>query len=135
MFLKHLQAAGLLSLQSRGGGGGEGEGEGDELRAVNRQHELFRTLADRVRVADPEEFRKSLQASARSEDRRSSGSGEGGGSSGDGVLSVVDLYKFPRPVRELLEKTDGLTVSVDGMYGECLSGSEVRERDFTCFLR
>jgi hypothetical protein len=134
-FLAHLQTAGLLQLGLRGGGGEEG-GKAEEVQAVQRQHDLFRTHAEAVKVADPEAFRAALAAVATSKMlSHLSGGGTGMGAASGGVVAVLDLYRFPRPLKEVLEAhpiqhteegAAGGRLEVVGEYGECLTGQEVQ---------
>lgn len=139
VFLNHLQSTGLLSLGLRGG---EEAGKTEEVRAVERQHELFRLHGEDVKVTDPEAFRASLAALATSKMLSYlSAGGAGGGAAAGGVVAVLDLYRFPRPLKEALEfpvsvlavegetegsdKVTGERLQVAGEFGECLTGPEV----------
>ena len=103
------------------------------VTSVQRAHDLFRT----VKVPDPEGFRANVTKPANATDggqddgddgkspffamgSSSSGSGAGGNSGKGGKITVVELFKFPKNLKDVFG-------SVRGQFGEHLRVSEVRD--------
>lgn len=125
-FLKHLQSYGLLTLVN------------DRIVSVNRQHEYFRDYKDHIRVENSEEFRMHVSVSSSNEHNASHPSKTV--SDPSSRLKIIDLFKFPRPIREVLvsvvrnggsnslkDLEDHLSwLMGEGPYGECMIHSEVQ---------
>jgi hypothetical protein len=120
-FLKHLQAIGLLSLIT------------DRVASVNRQHELFREFKDQLRVENSDEFRMHVTVLSGGGDHSNTSSANDPNSR----LKIIDLFKFPRPLREVLmavvrngqgeELEENLPwLMGEGSYGECMTHSQVQ---------
>jgi hypothetical protein len=105
----------------------------DRIATVSRQHDLFRLYKDHIRVENLDDFRAQITLS---------GGGGGGGehTSSEARLKIIDLVKFPRPLRDIfvtairnnpshheaIDLEDHLTWLVgEGPYGECMTHSEV----------
>jgi hypothetical protein len=87
--------------------------------SIQRVHELYKT----VRVEDPESYRDQVNELLSDSNISNSKSGRASSSC---QIKVVELYKFPKPAREIFGH-------VQGEYGEYLKISEVKYLN-TCYL-
>lgn len=125
--LKHFQTLRLLTLVAN-----------DRLGSINRQHELFREYKDQIKVDNVDEFKTNVfvASSTENNDKRTSTISSGNSHDNQNKLKIIDLFKFPRPIKEVFlteirnsidEDTlqDNNIFNGEGMYNECVTNSEV----------
>ncbi len=141
-FLKYLQTHGLLTLTL--------SGHEDRLVAINRQHQYFLEHKEQIKVPDVEEFKAQMQLSTGDHSHTGKKDDHSGTThSKDSKLKVLDLFKMPRPLKEVFlsvlrnleinqSTEEGTTPTLscllgEGIYGECLTNAEVMKHCFKIF--
>lgn len=122
VLLQHCKKLSLLGYKEDNGVG--------SVTFLNKTHDLFRG----VKVENPDRFKlavttgqlppQSMTAPSVSGNAMSNSNSSGGGSNSNTTtqISVVELHKFPKTIREAFKNS---SIVLRGEFGEYLKGSEV----------